>query len=512
MAEDRKIIDDKIKNRLQELAGIISESKVGNIYDKYYKDVPLDVFYDIIKADPTTPLKDNKPDKLGQYSKWLLALQKKGNLRKEDIPKANEYLKLYHDLKTKNLIPNDFRDVGKIADLPAMYALNAQYGGTGKVKDDEHYLLNDPYFLNTNKAEKFFENRRWLIVIPTTFDASKFYACTSQWCTRFSENYDHYTKDGPLYILIDKTKINHEDATRRYQFHFESHQFMNMNDSPINVGDFFRNNPSLTTAFEKAILAYIAKSRDLNHTTLALLGAIVERDPSAAERFMPALRDRITDGKGNELPETLFETIPGLRTLFVEIYSDNGWTLDEKYLQNLEPERLQNAIEKKMLKGVHGLPQHYFEMADNRLKVYYYKELVNRGNELPESIAKVSDPRLISFYIKEMSAKGKQIPDWAYNAASPEQKQEYRTNLLKNKVHLIAPAQFIELSGPEKKLYIDKYVSNILSFMPDSFFNSMTTELKNYYIQKLIAKKGMDKIKMMLTRNQYNWATTDGFL
>jgi len=393
-----------------------------------------------------------------------------------------------------------------------MYNLNSQYGGTGKVQDDEHYLLNDPYYLNTNKAEKFFENRRWLIIIPTTFEASKFYACTSQWCTRFTENYEHYTKDGPLYILIDKNKINHEDATRRYQFHFESNQFMNMNDSPINVGDFFRNNPSLTNAFEAAISNYIAKSSDLNNTTLALLGAIVERDPTAAERFVPALRERITKGRGNELPEQLLDTIPGLRHLFIEIYSDNGWTLDEKYLLQLEPDKLQTTIEKKMLKGVVGIPEYYFRMADNRLKVYYYKDIIKRNAELPQSIAQVSDPRLISFYIKEMSAQGKPIPEWAYNAATPEQKKEYRSNLLKNKVHFIEPAQFVELSDAEKKVYIDKYVDKILSFMPDSFFNTMTTELKNYYITKLIGKKGMDKIKTMLTKNQYTWATTDGFL
>ena len=60
-------MDDKLKKRLQELAGILSESKVSDIYEKYYVDIRLDFFYDIIKADPTTPIKKGIPDKLGQY-------------------------------------------------------------------------------------------------------------------------------------------------------------------------------------------------------------------------------------------------------------------------------------------------------------------------------------------------------------------------------------------------------------------------------------------------------------
>lgn len=508
MAEE--ILDEKTKTRLQQLAGILSESKVSDIHDKYYKDIRLDKFYDIIKADPTTPIKNEVPDKLGQYSKWLLALFKKGNLRKEDLYKANEYLTIYHELKNKNIIPNEYRDIGKIPDLPTMYDLNSRYGGTGEVKDDEHYLLHDQYYLNTGKAEKFFENRRWMVIIPTTYESSKFYACTTQWCTRFPDNYNHYTKDGPLYIIIDKEKLNHEDATRRYQFHFESHQFMNMNDSPINVGEFFRNNPSLIPPFEPAISAYIAKANHLNDTTLQLLGAVVERDPAAAERFMPALRERILGGK--TLPDQILDSIPGLRQLFIDIYTESGWTLEEKYLEQLEPAKKQSAIEKKMLRGIHGMPAYYFRHADNRLKVYYFKEIIKKGGELPEEIAQISDPRLINYYIEEMSAKGKAIPAWAYNAASPEQKQKYRTSLLKNKVHLIEPAQFVELSEAEKRLYIDKYVDNILTFMPDSFFNAMSKDLKNYFIQKIIDKKGYDKVQRMLTKNQYRWATTDGFL
>jgi hypothetical protein len=504
-------MDENLKKRLQELAGILSESKVSDIHDKYYQDIRLDFFNDIIKADPTTPVKNGVPDKLGQYSKWLLFLFKKGKLRKEDLYKAREYLTMYHELKKQNLLPNDAKDIGKISSLPELFLLNSKFGGTGQIKDDESYLINDRYFINSGQAELFFENKRWMIVVPRTLEASKFYACTSQWCTRFPENYDSYTSQGPLYIIIDKLKLNQNDATRRYQFHFESNQFMNMNDSSINVGEFIKNNPSIAEALSGAISRYIETSHDLNDTTLSLLGAIAERNPEAVQRFMPALEERIR--RGLPIPEQIIDTIPGLRDLHIRIYSEHGWTIEEKYLARMEPEERQKTIEKKLSKyGSPNVPLHYFKNAENRLKVYYYKDLVKRGWELPEPIALISDPKLVHYYIEQMSTLGKKIPSWAYNMASDAQKERYRKGLLKNKIHLIEPEQFREMSESEKRAYINKYVDDLYTFMPNKFFSALSTELKNYYISKIAQKKGSNRIPDFLTDEQYKWATTKGFL
>ena len=504
-------MDDKTKKRLQDLAGILSESKVSDIHDKYYQDIRLDLFYDIIKSDPTTPLKNNIPDKLGQYSKWLLSLHKKGKLRKDDLYKANEYLTMYNELKRQNLLPEGSKDIGKIGSLPELFILNSKFGGTGKVKDDESYLLSDKYFINIGQAELFFENKRWMIVIPKSFEASKFYACTSQWCTRFPENYEHYTKDGPLYVIIDKLKLNQDDATRRYQFHFESNQFMNMNDSPINIGDFFKNNPSISDALTDAIAKYLSNSYDLNDTSLSLLGAIAERNPESIKKFMPALEERIR--KGLTIPESIIDTIPGLRNLQIKIFSEQGWTISEKYLAEMKPEEMQKTIEKKLAKyGSVSLPPYYFKNAETRLKVYYYKDIIKRGAELSHSIALDSDPKLVTYYIDQMSNSGKKLPEWAYDMATADQKERYRKGILKDKVHLIEPKQFEELSEKEKKVYINKYVDTLYTFMPNKFFILLPKDLKNYFISKIAEKKGLQKVPDYLTDEQYKWATTEGFL
>jgi hypothetical protein len=286
---------------------------------------------------------------------------------------------------------------------------------------------------------------------------------------------------------------------------------MNMNDSSIDVGEFFKNNPSIADALHEAIANYLTKSYDLTDTSLSLLAAIAERNPEAIVRFMPALEERIR--KGLKIPEAIIDEIPGLRNLQVKIFSENGWTIAEKYLTQMDVEDIQKTIEKKLSKyGSTSLPYHYFKNAENRLKVFYYKDIIKRSGELPQEIASISDPKLVSYYIEQMSSLGKKLPSWAYEMASPEQKERYRKGLLKNKVHLIEPEQFRELSNKEKEVYINKYIDNLYTFMPNKFFNLLSNELKNYYISKIAQKKGLNKITNFLTDEQYRWATTEGFL
>lgn len=54
-----------------------------------------------------------------------------------------------------------------------------------------------------------------------------------------------YTKDGPLYILINKS--NNDE---KYQFHFESTQFMDKDDYTINILKFLLEYPNLFEFFK----------------------------------------------------------------------------------------------------------------------------------------------------------------------------------------------------------------------------------------------------------------------
>ena len=52
--------------------------------------------------------------------------------------------------------------------------------------------------------------------------------------------YQQYSKNGPLYIMIKKS-----NPSEKYQFHFESKQFMDKDDHRINIKEFFNEKNEL---------------------------------------------------------------------------------------------------------------------------------------------------------------------------------------------------------------------------------------------------------------------------
>jgi hypothetical protein len=219
----------------------LNESKIEDIYSKYYSEIDSGIFNQIVSADPTSVIKDNNT-KMGVYSKWLLQLYKSENLLTEDLYKATNYLSKYHDLKRTNKLSGKDADINSYKSLPDLLNIIMNIGGTGSVAEDEDYLLTDRYYINSGEAELFYENEKYLIVIPKTLEASQFYAYNpkasdrkSEWCTYYPDNFKRYTEQGFLYIIIDKDLINTNDTNRRLQFHFESNSYMDIRDKPLPI-------------------------------------------------------------------------------------------------------------------------------------------------------------------------------------------------------------------------------------------------------------------------------------
>jgi hypothetical protein len=67
------------------------------------------------------------------------------------------------------------------------------------------------------------------IVIPKTEEAAKFYGRGTRWCTAGDNDnrFNYYNKQGPLYVIIFR------GSGVKWQFHFESGQFMDEQDSSL---------------------------------------------------------------------------------------------------------------------------------------------------------------------------------------------------------------------------------------------------------------------------------------
>ena len=190
-------------------------------YESFFKQSLLAAQNTINKAiaiDPT----NNKI-----YTQWLL--NKLLNLKNhdefsrivnEDAYKWKEYLTIYNKVKSK--LPLEQRDINKL-NLNDLKDIALQY----KEKENEVGTKNEVL----DKKYKINENNEYLVYMFKTatkqdFQFYQLVSTNTEWCTR--PNYDtfaEYIEEGPLFVFINKNNRN-----KKYQWHFESGQFMDEND------------------------------------------------------------------------------------------------------------------------------------------------------------------------------------------------------------------------------------------------------------------------------------------
>ena len=210
------------------LEWLLIENK-EEIYKKYYSDIDRNTFIRIIKADPQTSVGgEGEIINIGPYSKILLNIFRKGNLKTEDLPKANEYLTLVYRYR----IPVDINKVLSITDL---YDLVKNY-----IAKSEKSITSILATLNEEEYDIILNSDSWYILAPKTEKASAYLGVNTEWCTawgQYSLNPDYkdrtnhfksHNSKGPLYIMINK-----ENEFDKYQLHFESNQLKNPADREI---------------------------------------------------------------------------------------------------------------------------------------------------------------------------------------------------------------------------------------------------------------------------------------
>lgn len=201
---------------------LFESATIQDIYQKYYSQIPQDIFQQIISADPTYNIE--KPNKMGKFGKWLLTLYQKQNIKIEDLYKAKEYLSTFIKFNAKL----QQKDIMKYHSLTELYKTIEPF-----LKNPQQAATKAEEIRNIKEgAEKVYEDGKWLVVVPHTQEASCYYGKGTQWCTaaEHSHNmFNSYNKYGPLYINILK------GTNTKYQFHFETQQFMDANDKPIQI-------------------------------------------------------------------------------------------------------------------------------------------------------------------------------------------------------------------------------------------------------------------------------------
>lgn len=210
-----------LKNNKYLFEQYLLEATLDDIYTKYYNDIPQDIFWNIIKTDPTYD--EQRSQKMGKYGKWLLNQYRQGNLDMNNLPKVRNTIDFFNrynrQLEVKDI--NQYKNIDQVYDNVKNYMEDPSQATS---KSDEVRKIKEM------GAEKVYEDNDWIIIVPKTQEAATYYGKGTKWCTASTGSYNYferYNNEGNLYININK------NTGDKYQFHFESNSFMDAEDKPI---------------------------------------------------------------------------------------------------------------------------------------------------------------------------------------------------------------------------------------------------------------------------------------
>lgn len=202
-----------------------------------YSGVPSDIIDAIISVDPT---------KKKNYSQWLLGKWDDegdvivSSLENGDIARMFKYYKGSNDIQLQT--------------CPSVVVALSNAGcGVGvleKSSEPTTILMNNGWFkvVDSRLANDFdivYSDEKWVIAVPNTYEASCKLGENMYWCTaggrssydRGRDYYDEYIDKGKLYINFDlsrgQKRLGKSYPFTRYQFSFESNQFMDLEDEPV---------------------------------------------------------------------------------------------------------------------------------------------------------------------------------------------------------------------------------------------------------------------------------------
>lgn len=224
----------------------------------------------LISNDPTSRVEDdvetfNDVKKTGGYVQWMINQIKR--LRPEGVSKNisdeskrkielffEDLYKVKDDLikfeRFKGQLPVDKRDINQLTsdelyDLVKDFSLEKATTTKAERKDAKYSHPGGTFELETPN---------YVITKITRQDslgkeAACFYGGNNQetrWCTSSPglSYFERYIKDGPLYQIYDKKSEPTSQTglpSNRYQFHFESSQYMDKNDRSINLVEFLNS-------------------------------------------------------------------------------------------------------------------------------------------------------------------------------------------------------------------------------------------------------------------------------
>jgi len=234
-------------------------------------------------ADPTA----NK-----QYTEWIIRRFIDGGIRYlEDVDSTvAENLAIYHELKTRRMIPPELMDINK---FKGDANPNSVIRFFRKVYNIYRELPEQVEKAKGN-ADEFYNDEDVRIIIPNDKEAACYYGQGTQWCTASTKStnyFDHYNSAGPLYIIIPK-KPEHEGE--KYQLHFGTDFYANENDSGVPLKKLINRWPQLHKVFYEEYTNAWNDSDDMTATIfLATPETLDNWEDITHDEILPRIKPRL---------------------------------------------------------------------------------------------------------------------------------------------------------------------------------------------------------------------------
>lgn len=208
---------------------LLTEINVRDAYLKYYQHIDQKVFGEIIAA-----AQPNEGTILLPNTKWVLGLYKKKPQETiHDLSLLNDCFQMFDRLKTLGILTGRSADLNSYSSIRDLKDVTDRFNPAdleGDNADRKKRLMRPEFIEARNNIKKHYEDDRWLVITPLSYEASVFWGDGTDWCTAYKDSkhyYEDYTYRGPLYINIDKRYGD------KYQFHFPSKSFMDSCDQDM---------------------------------------------------------------------------------------------------------------------------------------------------------------------------------------------------------------------------------------------------------------------------------------
>ena len=317
---------------------ILEDSRFTLLYDKLVDKggkkpqegkIPFDILKTIIFADPTTRApqsllqnietltpKQMEIVKVGKYSQWLLknflkptfegevevgSPQYKRMTKEykdrflEDLYKVTDDLKKFE--RFKGQLPQESRDIAKLTP-DSLFGLVKDFKlekTKGSKQEKEEAKLSYQYPGSTVA----FRGPNWTVVkIEDQSELGKNAACffggyheadmgETRWCTSSPglNYFDSHIKQGPLYVILpnnaDKLGQKTGLPQERYQWHFQSNQYMDREDRRVNIIEMLQGKLSelrdfFKPEFAKGLTKQNDKRLDINNDDSSAAGKFIQ--------------------------------------------------------------------------------------------------------------------------------------------------------------------------------------------------------------------------------------------